>query len=303
MAPELERNPDPKDCFPWDLVKKGAPLGFFTMRIPKEYGGLGIKEIDYAIILEELGWGDAGYGTIVGAHWLAPDTIIELGTEEQKRRWLPKVVEGQKNPPYLTASAGTEHGVVGDLAPRTYKKAPLKRITVSEYLGNYTVPAAQRREVTTTARLDGDEYVINGTKRFISNGSVASLYTVRATIDPSQPDLCNTRAFVLLADTPGVSFGTIEDKMGHRLSIQSEVFFDNVLVPKEDMLPPGPVFGGSGTAGEMGLMVGIARAAYEAALEYATVRYKNGNRIIFHQAVGMMLADMDIMIQTARLLL
>jgi alkylation response protein AidB-like acyl-CoA dehydrogenase len=160
--------------------------------------------------------------------------------------------------------------------------------------------------MTTCALRDGDDYVINGTKRFITDGPVAGIYLCLATVDPSQPDALATRAFVVPGGAPGLSVGTIENKMGHRLSITSEMIFEDVRVPAEDMLP------GGGAALRYGLecsntmvgalSVGLARAAYEEAMAYAKVRYKGGNRIIFHQAVGMMLADMAIAVKTARLL-
>jgi alkylation response protein AidB-like acyl-CoA dehydrogenase len=160
--------------------------------------------------------------------------------------------------------------------------------------------------MTTKAIRDGDEYVINGTKRFITNGPVAGMYLCIATVDPSLPDALATRAFLVPAGAPGLSVGTLENKMGHRLSITSEIIFEDVRVPAEDELPGGAAalrFGLECSNTMVGaLSVGVARAAYEEAMAYAKVRYKGGNRIIFHQAVGMMLADMAIAIKTARLL-
>jgi alkylation response protein AidB-like acyl-CoA dehydrogenase len=158
--------------------------------------------------------------------------------------------------------------------------------------------------VTTTAIADGDDYVINGTKRFITNGPVASIYLVTASTDPTKPDAQTQAAFLVRADAPGISLGTIENKMGHRLSKMSEVIFENVRVPRADMLAIGATSHGlaSSTTNVGALCVGVARAAYEEALAYSKARYKGGNHLILHQAIGMKFVDMAIGIKTGRLL-
>ncbi len=307
IAADLDRNPDPRQSFARDLYPKANALGFNVALIPEVYGGAGLGELDFAIILEELAWGDVGVALTYVGHWLALSPLIKGGADGQRRRWLPQIAASPDHS-FLAAICATEHGVAGDLTPREYLGSATQGAGVEpqDFFTNYTLPRSEQREMTTQALRDGDDYVINGTKRFITNGPVAGMYLCIATVDPSQPDALATRAFVVPAGAPGLSVGTIENKMGHRLSITSEIIFENVRVPSEDMLPGGAAalrYGLECSNTTVGaLSVGLARAAYDEAMAYAKVRYKGGNRIIFHQAVGMMLADMAIAVKTARLL-
>ncbi|MBI2913590.1 MAG: acyl-CoA dehydrogenase family protein [Chloroflexi bacterium] len=310
MAREVDRAPDPKASFPWDLYKKGNALGFNKALIPESYSGPGLGVLDFALITEELAWGDAGVAVTYVGHWLCLRPLILGGSEPQRRKWLPQAL-ADPDGAFLAAIAATEHGVAADRTPREYLGATstvAPGVSEADFFTNYTLPQTERREMTTRALADGDDFVINGMKRFVTNGPLASLYLVVATTNPALPDLAATAAFIVPKGAPGLSAGTIEDKMGHRLSVQSEVIFDSVRVPKEDMLPSEAESGALGYGLECSttlvgaLCVGLARAAYEAAIDYAKVRYKGGNRIIFHQAVGIMLADMAIGIKTARLL-
>jgi alkylation response protein AidB-like acyl-CoA dehydrogenase len=307
IAAELDRNPDPTQSFARDLYPKANALGFNTALVQEAYGGAGLGDLDFAIILEELAWGDVGVALTYLGHWLALTPLIRGGSDDQRRRWLPQIAASPDRS-FLAAICATEHGAAGDLTPRDYLGAEDRRggIEPQDFFTNYTLPRAEQREMTTKAIRDGDEYVINGTKRFITNGPVAGMYLCIATVDPSLPDALATRAFLVPAGAPGLSVGTLENKMGHRLSITSEIIFEDVRVPAEDELPGGAAalrFGLECSNTMVGaLSVGLARAAYEEAMAYAKVRYKGGNRIIFHQAVGMMLADMAIAIKTARLL-
>jgi len=307
VASELDGHSDPRQSFARHLYPKGNALGFNTALIPEVYGGAGLGELDFAIILEELAWGDVGVALTYVGHWLALSPLIKGGSEDQRRRWLPRIAASSDHS-FLAAICATEHGVAGDLTPRDYLGGAKSGAALEpqDFFTNYTLPRAAQREMTTSAVRDGDTYVIDGTKRFITNGPVAGLYLCLATVDRSQADALTTRAFVVPAGAPGLSVGTIENKMGHRLSITSEMIFDHVRVPEQDMLPGGSAalrFGLECSNTTVGaLSVGLARAAYEEAMAYAKVRYKGGNRIIFHQAVGMMLADMAIAVKTARLL-
>jgi len=306
VAVEYERRDDPKDCIPWEVIKKGNQLGFHTLCIPEEYGGFGASDLEYAIWMEEIAWGDAGHYLTWGGHNLLVNSLKRNGTEEQKRKWYG-VITADKTMTFLCCSSGSEHGVVGDLAPRTYRQRPVQGVTLRDFVTQQTVAYGQRREMTKTARRDGDNYILNGVARFNTNGGLAKLYSVSAKLDPSKPDMGNAASFIVPVDTPGLSIGTIENKVGCRCSQQSETICENVVVPAEDMIGARPGMGETGaetgTAGENAAGLGVARAAYESALEYAQVRYKNGNRIIFHQAVALMLVDMFIKIQTGRLLL
>ncbi|HLB23215.1 MAG TPA: acyl-CoA dehydrogenase family protein [Dehalococcoidia bacterium] len=307
IAPELDRRADPTESHAGDLYRKGNALGFNAALIPEAYGGAGLGDLDFAIVLEEIAWGDAGVALTYLGHWLALSPIIKGGSDDQRRRWLSRIIDANRGSG-LAAICATEHGVAGDLTPREYLGAGAGdgSIQPQDFFTNYTLPRSEQREMTTRALRAGDDFVISGTKRFITNGPIADVYLCLATVDPSQPDALATRAFVVPAGAPGLSIGTIENKMGHRLSITSEIIFDGVRVPAEDMLPGGSAalrFGLENSNTMVGaLSVGLARAAYEDAMAYAKVRYKGGNRIIFHQAVGLALADMAIAIKTARLL-
>jgi len=305
LAAEYDRRTNPDDTFPWEIYEKGNALGFNKALIPEELGGLGLGDLDVAIMIEELAWGDVGVALTYLAHWLALRPLIGGGTPEQRSRFLAPIVadtDGRQ----LAAICATEHGTAGDLSPREHVQQPDRRggIAPTDFATNFTVPAAERREMTTTAKPDGDHFVLNGTKRFITNGPVASVYLVMASTDPSRPDAEVTGAFLVPADAPGISIGTIEDKMGHRLSKMSEVIFDNVRVPAADSLTPIALAHGlaSSTTNVGALCVGLARAAYEEALAYAKTRYKGGNQIIFHQAIATKLTEMAIGIKTGRLL-
>ncbi|MDK1025646.1 MAG: acyl-CoA dehydrogenase family protein [Gammaproteobacteria bacterium] len=306
MAAEYDGRSDPKEAFPWEIYEKGNEIGFNKALIPEAFGGPGLGNLDLAIIIEELAWGDAGVALTYLAHWLALRPLINGGTDEQRSRFLAPVI-ADTDGHYLAAIAATEHGTAGDLSPRDHLRQRTDQrvgVTPEDFATNYTIPAAERRESTTTARLDGDHYVINGTKRFITNGPVASVYLVTATMDPSKPDAEATGCFMVAANTPGISIGKIENKMGHRLSKMSEVLFEDVCIPSSDRIPTEATIHGlaSSTTNVGALCVGLARAAYEEALSYAKARYKGGNRIIFHQAISMKLADMAIGIKTGRLL-
>jgi acyl-CoA dehydrogenase len=307
IATALDRNPDPTQSFARDLYPRANALGCNSALIPEAYGGAGLGELDFAIILEELAWGDVGVALTYVGHWLALAPLIKGGSDDQRRRWLPQIAAAREHPS-LAAICATEHGVAGDLTPREYLGGSTQTngVEPQDFFTNYTLPRSEQREMTTRALRDGDDYVINGTKRFITNGPVARVYLCIATVDPSQPDALATRAFIVPAGAPGVSVGTIENKMGHRLSITSEIIFEDVRVPAEEMLPGGSAalrYGLECSNTTVGaLSVGLARAAFEEAMAYAKVRYKGGNRIIFHQAVGMKLADMAIAVKTARLL-
>ncbi|MFQ5380153.1 MAG: acyl-CoA dehydrogenase family protein, partial [Dehalococcoidia bacterium] len=307
VAAEYDRRPDPNEAFPWDVYEKGNELGFNKALIPEKFGGPGLGDLDFAIVIEELAWGDVGVALTYLAHWLALRPLINGGNDDQCERFLRPIVADPSRRA-LAAICSTEHGTAGDLTPREHLRqdaGPWAGITPQDFATNYTVPAADRREVTTTAIADGDDFVINGTKRFITNGPVAGVYMVTATTDPSKPDSQTGGAFLVRANAPGVSLGTIENKMGHRLSKMSEVIFESVRVPRADRLESTQALGAglaSSTTNVGALMVGLARAAYEEAMSYSKARYKGGNRIIFHQAIGMKLAEMAIGIKTGRLL-
>lgn len=266
---------DRKGEFPKDVIlQKASDAGLTTAGIPDEYGGGGLDPLTSAMVFEELFWGCAGLATSIGANNLACAPILIAGTEEQKKKWLPKLTTGEGK---LAGFCLTEPEAGSDVA-----------------------------SIKTTAKDEGDHYVLNGQKCFITNGGISEVYTVFANTDPGK-GYKGLAGFIVGGDYEGVSMGKHEDKMGIRASHTAEVFFDNVKVPKENLL------GGIGKAfyivmqtldqtraGVAAAAVGVARAAYEEALAYAKQRVQFGQPIIMNQGISFMLTDMLMEIMAGR---
>ncbi|MEO7000268.1 MAG: acyl-CoA dehydrogenase family protein [Ktedonobacterales bacterium] len=267
---------DEREEFPWDLVRKAGAVGLTTFAFPEAVGGLGISdELTNCIITEELSWGCAGVATVLGGTHLASIPILLAGSEEQKQRLLKPIVERNG----LCAMALTEPDAGSDVAA-----------------------------MTTTARRDGDSYILNGAKRFITNGGIADLYVVFATVDRSLGHRGVT-AFIVPGDAVGIIGGKKEKKLGIRCSHTGEVILENVIVPVENRLGEE----GSGFKLAMTMLdrsrpmvaaiaLGVARAAYEYARDYAKERVQFGKPIASNQAIQFMLADMATKVQAARLM-
>ena len=262
---------DRKGEFPGDLIlPKAAQAGLTSAGIPEEYGGGGLDPLTAAMVFEEMFWGCAGLATSIGANNLASAPILISGTEEQKQKWLPRLCD-EKNPK-LAAFALTEPGAGSDVSA-----------------------------ISTTAKEEGDHWVLNGQKCFITNGGIADVYTVFAQTDQG------LSGFIVGGDYEGVTMGSHEDKLGIRASHTAEVFFENVKVPKEDMLgAPGSAFVtvmltlDQTRAGVAAGAIGIARAAFEESLAYSKERVQFGKPIIVNQAISFMLVDMMMKIDAGR---
>lgn len=266
---------DEKEEVPWDLIPKAHAAGLMNLNIPVEYGGQGLDHVTELIVSEELSRGCAGIATMLGANGLAVTPILIAGTEEQKRKYLTYLCEK----PRLAAFGLTEPDAGSDVA-----------------------------SIATTATPDGNSYILNGVKHFITNGGIADLYTIFATVDRSR-GVRGISAFIVPGDTPGLRMGKKERKMGIRASHTGEVILEEVRVPKENLL------GNEGQGFRIAMQtldrtrpgvgiqgVGIARAAYEAAVKYAKERIQFGKPIAANQAIQFMLADMAMLIDAARLL-
>jgi len=264
---------DQSHDFAVDVMEKAFQAGFLTANIPDAYGGVGLSCLDLCIISEELSAGCAGLFTSMMACALASTPLILFGTEEQKTRFLTPLTKKMS----LTAFCLTEREAGSDAG------------------------AVQTRAVR-----DGDDFVINGSKCFITNGGVASLYTVFANTSPNKGARGIT-AFLVPRETPGVTVGKVEDKMGQRASNTAEIFFEDVRVPAANML------GRQGygfivamktfdqTRASVGAAsVGVGRAAMEAAVAYAKTRRQFGKPIALFQATQFKIAQMAIEIQAAR---
>ena len=258
--------------FPWDLVKKVIDLGLHCMTAPAKYDGPELDTLTCAILTEELAKGDVGFATTVAANGLASYPVLLAGTEAQQKKFFDIVMQGK-----LAAFCLTEPGAGSDAGA-----------------------------IATVARREGDEYVLNGTKCFITNGGVASVYTVFASVDRSK-GLKGLSAFLVERDTPGVSVGKEEDKMGIRSSNTTEVIFQDVRIPAANLLGKEgdgfkiamqtldisrPVVGALG--------VGVAQAALDAAVKYAKERVQFGKPVATFQALQFMMADMAIWVEAAR---
>jgi len=266
---------DEREELPMEVVEKAHASGILNCDVPVEYGGGGLDHLTNVIVLEELGAACAGVATTIGANSLALVPLIIAGTEEQKKEFL----EPFCREPGLAAFCLTEPEAGSDVSA-----------------------------IRTTARRDGDDYVISGTKCFISNGGVSKLYTVFANAAPERGGRGIT-AFLVPGDVPGVSMGKKEQKMGIRSSNTAEMVFEDVRVPARNIL--GKVGHGFKIAmqtldntrpGIGAIAVGIARAAYECARDYAKQRVQFGQPIAANQAIQFMLADMATSIDAARLL-
>jgi len=261
--------------FPWEVVRRAHQAGLLNLEVPEEYGGAGLGTLESALIAEELAAGCAGIATSLLGNGLALLPILIYGSDEQKARFLPSFCAE----PRLGAFCLTEPGAGSDFAA-----------------------------IATTARREGEEYVLDGVKTFITNGGVASLYIVIATTDRSR-GARGLATFVVPAGLPGLSAGKKEKKMGQRASDTRQVVFDGVRIPAGNLLAKeGRGFQVAlatlerSRVGVAAIAVGLARAACEAAREYAHRRVQFGRPIVGHQAVQLMLADMAIGVETARLL-
>ena len=267
---------DETERFPMENVKKMAELGMMGIPFPKELGGAGGDVLSYIITVEELSKVCGTTGVIVSAHTsLCASVLYENGTPAQKEKYLIPLAKGEK----IGAFGLTEPGAGTDAAGQQ-----------------------------TTAILDGDNYILNGSKIFITNGGVADTFIVFAMTDKSQ----GTRgisAFIVEKDFPGFSIGKKEDKLGIRASSTTELIFENCIVPKENLI--GRVGKGFGIAmktldgGRIGIAaqaLGIAEGAYEETIKYMKERKQFGRSLSAFQGLQWVIADMETKIEAAKLL-
>ncbi|MFC1491071.1 acyl-CoA dehydrogenase family protein, partial [Nitrospinota bacterium] len=289
IAMDLDHDPDPaKSAYMEPLLEKADKVGLRTMGIPEKYGGGGIGDLfTHCIVAEELSWGNRGVcGMLLSAtkitHYLMADELAPGACEENREKWLRAYCE---DPNFLISTALTE--------PDSGSENTI-----------YSHPDAGYR---TRGVRDGDEYVINGMKHFVSNVGWAKLYFVFVRTDPTKGVFEGVSLFMIPKETPGLSFGRVHDKIGYRLNLNRELILEDVRVPVANRL--GPENYGSANIRKVmrgdilinaAAMVGLARAAYEATLEYARNRVASGRPIVEHQAIGFKLIDMYTLIEAAR---
>lgn len=266
---------DEKNEVPMDVVKKCADMGLTSITLPESIGGGGMGEVTNSLVLEEIGYQDMGFATTIGACSLAFTPIKLFGTQQQKELFGKFIVDGG-----LAAFALTEADAGSDV-------------------GN----------LRTTAVLDGDEYVINGTKAFITNGANASVYAVFAVTDPTA-GARGLSCFIVERSRAGISCGKEEEKMGIRLSNTVELVFDNVRIPADHLVGKEGMgfkiamstFDITRPAGVGACCCGGMKSCIDKCLEYAATRVTFGQPILQNQSIQFMIADMEIRYEACRAL-
>jgi len=260
-----------------EVFTRMSELGLWGLTIPESYGGAGMGNVELAVVLEEINRACASTGVTLSVHnSLLGSPIMRFGSEAQKQRWLPRLATGEIIGAYCLTepNAGSDAAAIG-----------------------------------TSVKLDGDQWVINGTKIFVTNGAFAGLFIVYARTDTKVSKAKGISAFLVPRETPGLAIGKAEKKCGIRASSTTEVLFDNARVPKDALL--GPLNGGFAIAmdtldgGRIGIAaqaLGIGRAALEAATKYSREREQFGKPIGDFQAIQWKLADMSCQLEASRLL-
>ncbi|HLF90121.1 MAG TPA: acyl-CoA dehydrogenase family protein, partial [Anaerolineales bacterium] len=273
IAPVAEHY-DKTHEYPWPVIKKAQELGLTSMNVPEKYGGLGLSLFEECLVAEELSWGCSGINTALSINNLALLPILIAGNDAQKEEYCGRIVDGQ-----MSSYCLTEPEAGSDVAG-----------------------------IRTTATKSGDDFILKGSKTFITGATVANFYTVFAYTDPEKR-YNGMSCFIVDRDWEGVSVGKPFDKMGQHASDTAEVIFDDVRVPKKSLLGSEgdgfmiamKVFDKSRPAVASGA-VGVARRAFEEATRYAKDRVTMGHPIWQYQAIGHMIADMAMDIEAARLL-
>jgi butyryl-CoA dehydrogenase len=263
--------------FPWEVIEKMRPLNYFGLQVPKEYGGAELDCVSYAITVEELSRVSAAIGLCITVHnSVAANPIVSFGSEEQKKRFLPRLASGE----YIGAFCLTEANAGSDAGA-----------------------------VETTATYDNGQYVINGTKVFVTNGGICDLALIFAVTDTESHGK-SASVIMVEKDTPGFSVGELEDLCGMRANPVSSLFLEDVGVSEENLL--GHIGDGikiglsaldTGRIGIAAQALGIAQAAFEAAVKYSKERQQFKKPIASFQTIQNYLADMATEIDAARLLL
>ncbi len=266
---------DEQGTFPWEIIKEIGESDLFRIFIPEEYEGMGTGIFEVCLATEELSRGDLSVATSYAASGLGLIPLLVAGSEEQKKKYLPQLASGSK----LAAFGLTEAEAGSDVG-----------------------------SIRTTAKKDGDYYILNGTKQWITNGGEADIYTIFAVTNP-QKGVRGASAIIVEKGTPGFEFGKKENKLGIRASATRELIFTDCKVPKENLL------GGEGMGFIIAMKtfdqsrpavgaqaVGVAQGALEEALSYSRVRKQFGTAISSFQAIQHMLADMETNVEAARAL-
>ena len=275
LAPVAQKL-DEEEHTPRELYAEAAELGLFGILMPEEYGGLGLDHVAYCLVMEEIARACAGFQVCLTVHnSLVSTAILKFGTDEQKKRWLPKLASGE----WIAAYSLSEPGAGSDAG-----------------------------SLRCSAALEGDHYRLNGTKSWISSADVADLFLVFVLTDPALKSR-GVSCLVIERNTPGLSVGKKEKKLGIRSSSTNELHFADAKVPAKNLIGvPNEGFKVALTqldGGRMGIAaqaVGIAQAAFDEAVSYSRQRQQFGKSLTDFQATQFKLADMSMKIDAARLL-
>ena len=285
VAAEYDAKIEPSECLPLDLFEKAHKLGLRTLPLYKKYGGGGIDLLTAAILLEEACYWDVGFGIGLQQIWMVIQVLQEIGSQEQCEKYMPQI---RDDPHFFLSAAACEPEAGTDV-----------------FLPN----PDPKTGIRLTAERKGDEVVLNGTKHMIAFGHVSKLLLVFARTDKTKPMMEGTTMFLVTPDAPGFNVQRVFNPMGWRLFPTAELFFDNCRIPRENQVRGWNEAHTSitrtvaiGTAYAGAYAVGMARAAFERALEYAKIRVQGGKPIIEHNNTAMQLADMFIKIEAARYL-
>ncbi len=271
IAAEIDKN----HRFPAETVARMKELSLFGLALPEEFGGTGVDSLAAAIVYEELARVDASHSIILSVHGMATKPIYYFGTEEQKKKYLPDLASGKSIGCFCLTEpgAGTDAGAQSSRGVR-----------------------------------DGDKFIINGSKVFITNGSVGGTYVIFVMTQPDK-GLKGITAFIVSRDNPGLKIGQLEEKLGICASATAEIIFDNMVVPVSDMIgQEGDGFKiamralDAGRIGVAAQAVGIAQGALDAAVTYIKDRKQFGKPIAANQGIQWMVADMANAVEGARLL-
>jgi len=286
VAMERDHIPDHRACFPEDLIRRGSELGLRTLCVPKAYGGPGVMDmLTLVVVAEELATGDPGVAMSLIQTCRLSRLLVDAGTKEQQDRFFPAL----RDDPLYLLSIGASEPDAGSDTVLPYDE-PDVRLLLS-------------------ATRQADHYVLNGMKHFITNAGASKLYYVLARTDPAKGLREGVTALLVPADTPGFRIGREHDKMGRRLQRNGELIFESARVPVANRL--GAEGGGHGLFTQFlrggitipaAIAVGVARAAYAAALAHAGTRVQGGRPLREHQTIANMLADMYGQIEAARTL-
>lgn len=280
-----ERIADPAERVPWDWIETLSKMGVRTMPVPEEFGGAGADVLTTCIIGEELAAGDLGLAVIFDQTWKFIPLITTACSQAQRERYLPAFLADDR---YLLALALHEDGAGSD-----------------HFLPYNVAPHGGR--ASAEQQPDGS-WLLNGSKTYISNGGLAKLHIIVARSQPGTGGVEGQSGFFVEEGTPGFLIGRIENKVGQVVSQNAELILNDCRVPAENLLGElhrgmrtlGRATRGRGMPQAAATCVGVARAAYEAALAHARAHVQGGTHILNHDIVGLMLADMDLKIETAR---